>query len=94
MNYQEKPKSITRAKLVTEVAKQLQKFIEVRAALSLQLPAVDKPCFQNKQFTAIDPAHVRYKVGLGDIELYHIHIASLEQVSRGSWQPRFIYSGP
>lgn len=94
MNYQEKPKSITRAKLVTEVSKQLEKFIEVRVVPSLEPCAIHRRYFQNKRSTAIDPAHVRYKVGFGGIELRHIRIASLEQVSRGSWQPRFIYSGP
>jgi len=44
--------------------------------------------------TPIDPGYVEYKVGLGGIELRDIHIASLEQVSRASWQPRLIYSGP
>jgi hypothetical protein len=78
--------------LLTEVAKQLEKFIEVRATPSTEPLAVDKICFQNKRYTVVDPGHVRYKVGLGGIELRHIHIASLEQVSRGSWQPRFIYS--
>ena len=43
---------------------------------------------------AIDPDYTDYKVGFGGIELRHLHIASIEQVSRGSWQPRFIYSGP
>ena len=43
----------------------------------------------------VDPEHAEYKVGEGGIELRHIHIASLEQVSRGSWQPRLIRaSGP
>jgi len=41
----------------------------------------------------IDPTCSEYKVGPGGIELRHILIASLEQVSRGSWQPHFIYRG-
>ena len=94
MNYQEIPKGITRAKLVTEVAKQLEKFIEVCAAVSPELRAVYRLRFQNKQSIAIDPTYARFKVGMGGIELRHIHIVSLEQVSRGSWQPRFIGSGP
>lgn len=40
----------------------------------------------------IDPSCVEYKVGPEGIELRHVLIASLEQVSRGSWQPHFIYS--
>jgi len=40
----------------------------------------------------IEPTYVNYKVGPGGIELRHIHIEALEQVSRGSWQPRLIYS--
>ena len=42
---------------------------------------------------AIDPAHAEYKVGLGGIELRQLQIDLLEQVSRSSWQPRFIYTG-
>ena len=41
---------------------------------------------------AIDPPFVKYEVGPGKIELCHIQIASLERVSRGSWQPRLICS--
>ena len=40
---------------------------------------------------AIDPAYAIYRVGPGAIELPNIRIAALEQVSRGSWQPRLIY---
>ena len=42
--------------------------------------------------TTIDPAFAVYEVGPGGIELRHIHIAALEQVSLGSWQPRLIYN--
>jgi len=42
---------------------------------------------------AIDPTYAEYRVGPGGIELRSIHIAALEQVSRGSWQPRLIYGG-
>jgi len=42
---------------------------------------------------SIDPKYAEYKIGPGCIELRHIRIASLEQVSRGSWQPLFFYSG-
>ena len=45
---------------------------------------------QIKQTTAIDPAYGMFRVGPGGIELRHIYIASLERVSRGSWQPKFI----
>jgi len=41
----------------------------------------------------IDPSYAEYKVGPGGIELRHVLVDSLEQVSRGSWQPQFIYSG-
>jgi len=41
----------------------------------------------------IDPEYASYHVAQGGIELRHIRIAALEQVSRGSWQPRLIYSG-
>ena len=40
------------------------------------------------QTVDIDPNFGMYKVGPGGIELHHIRIASLERVSRGSWQPR------
>jgi len=75
VNYQEEPKGISRAKLVREIAKQLEKFIERMASVT------------------IDPDYVQYRVGPGGIEPRHIQIASLEQVSRGSWQPLFVYSG-
>ncbi|KAF9650887.1 hypothetical protein BDM02DRAFT_3185042 [Thelephora ganbajun] len=77
VNYQEEPMGITRARLVREIAKQLERFIE-----------------RMRNVAIIDSADARYKVGPGGIELHHIHIASLEQVSRGSWQPRFVYNGP
>ena len=44
------------------------------------------------QSADIDPAFAKYKVGPGGIELHHLYVASLEQVSRGSWQPRLIYA--
>lgn len=41
----------------------------------------------------VDPAHAEWKVGPGGIELRHIQIASLEPVSRDSWQPCLIQIG-
>ena len=41
----------------------------------------------------IDPAYAKYKVGPRGIELRHIRIASLDQVTRSSWHPRLIYDG-
>ena len=41
--------------------------------------------------TLIDPDYAKYKVGPGGIELRHIHIATLNRVSRGSWQARLLY---
>ncbi|KAF9791045.1 hypothetical protein BJ322DRAFT_1017634 [Thelephora terrestris] len=75
VSYQEKPRSISRAKLVTEIAKQLVKFIEA------------------KESVEIYPVHETFRVGPGGIELRHIGIASLEQVTRGSWQPVLVYNG-
>ncbi|KAF9791044.1 hypothetical protein BJ322DRAFT_1171048 [Thelephora terrestris] len=75
VNYQEKPKSISRAKLVTDIAKLLHKFIEIKKSVS------------------IDPAYEKFRVGPGGIELHHIGIASLDRVSRGSWQPTLVYNG-
>jgi hypothetical protein len=43
--------------------------------------------------TAIDPAFAGYEIGPEGIELHHILIAGLDQVSLGLWQPRLIYSG-
>jgi hypothetical protein len=43
--------------------------------------------------TTIEPAFEGYKVGPGGIELRHIHIAGLRQVTLGSWQPYLIYNG-
>jgi len=61
---------------------------------SLELRVRYRLYIQKMKLAAIDPAYASYRVGPGGIELGHIHIASLEQVSRGSWQPRLIYSGP
>ena len=57
---------------------------------SLRLRSMYKLSLQGKQTTAIDPAYGMFRVGPGGIELRHIYIASLERVSRGSWQPKFI----
>lgn len=93
MDYRTERRSITRAKLVTEIAKQLNKFIEVRATSSPYLRAVYELCVQNKQSDTIDPAYEEFKVGPGGIGLRHMYIASLDRVSRGSWQPRIMCSG-
>ena len=93
MDYQAPPKRITRAKLVREIAKQLKKFIEVSTDPFLQLRAVDRLPFQIKRFDPIDPVDAIYQVGPGGIDLPHISIASLEQISKGSWQPRFVLDG-
>ena len=73
-----------------DIATKLKRFIEVCAAPFPQLRAVYRLYLQDKKSTAIDPAHARYQVGQGGIELRHIQIASLEQVTRYSWQPRLI----
>ena len=44
------------------------------------------------QSADLDPVFENYKVGPGNIELHHIRIASLERVTRGSWQPRLFCS--
>lgn len=41
--------------------------------------------------TFVDRIHAEYRVGPGGIELRHIHITALEQVSRSSWQPCLAY---
>ena len=60
---------------------------------ALELRATYRLCIQKMKRAPIDPAFATYKVGPGGIELGHIYIEALEQVSRGSWQPRFIYNG-
>jgi hypothetical protein len=93
VDYKKPTVSISRAKLVTEIAKGLEEFINVRSAVSPQLLTVYRLHFQEKQSIAIDPAYVGYRVGPGGIELPHIYIASLNQVSIGSWQPFLIWDG-
>jgi len=78
--------------LVKEVAKQLRNFIEVRA-LAFEFRATYRLSVQKMRLAPVDPKYPSYHVAPGGIELRHIHIAALEQVSRGSWQPRLIYSG-
>ena len=61
----------------------------------LEFHTTFKPSVQKMRTAPIDPEHEEYRVGAGGIELRHIQIASLEQVSRGSWQPRLIQTtGP
>ena len=60
---------------------------------ALELRATYELYVQKMELAPIDPASAHYKVGPGGIELCQIQIAALEQVSRGSWQPRLFYSG-
>jgi hypothetical protein len=92
MDYQGNLRPINHAKLVGEIAKHLESFIEVRPS-SPELRATHRLYVQEMGSITIDPAFEGYKVGPGGIELRHIHIAGLQQVSLGSWQPHLIYSG-
>ena len=60
---------------------------------TLGLRAMYSQYVQKMKFATIGDDYGSYKVGEGRIQLRHIHIAALEQVSRSSWQPSLIYSG-
>jgi len=46
---------------------------------------------QNMQRRIIDPEHAKWRVGPGGIELKDLHLAALELVAPGTWQPRLLY---
>lgn len=87
------PKRISLARLATEVGKAIQQFIEVRhRALLCWIAHRISACVpQRMQGQNIAPAYSGWRVGPGWTQIENLHLAALEQVSAGSWQPRLFY---
>lgn len=43
------------------------------------------------QVHTIAPEQAEWRVGPGGIQIEDLHLAALDQVSAGSWQPRLFY---
>ena len=46
---------------------------------------------QRMEQETVDPEHGTWMIGANGIQLQHLHLGALEQVSAGSWQPRLFY---
>jgi len=52
---------------------------------------LDVDPLQKLQAQTIAPEHAEWRVGSDGIQLKDLHLAALDQVSAGSWQPRIFY---
>jgi len=59
--------------------------------LATEVAKIVEKFIQEMQGKPINPEEARWQVGLGGVQVEHLHLASFEQASQGSWQVRVFY---
>jgi len=62
--------------------------------LATEVAKLIRKFVQETQTKPIDPAHAQWRIGQNGIQIEHLRLAQLEQVSSGSWQARLLYMAP
>ncbi len=84
---------LTRAKLVAHIVDLIKEFIKVRFSRSLLIDSLTNNLVTQDN-SHIVPSENKWKVGEGGITLENLVLISVELVSKGSLQPRFMYIDP
>lgn len=83
------PHYMTNARLANEVAKRMKIFLEVTSNIWNVWRHANSELNQEMEGKEADSSYLMYRVQPGIIDLNHLELVALENVSRGSWMPHF-----
>ena len=86
-DFRSPPGPITRSKLAKNVAKTVQRFIEVSPFSHCSDRSDLRPCRQDVKTKALEEdTDPKWKIGNGSVTLDDLELVGLQHVSMGSWQ--------